>query len=510
MANKRVLFTAALALCLAVFIEPAYSQVTFTEITEDAGLVMSERSLYSTNQAWGDYDGDGFIDVYVTSWGSAVSDARNALYRNNGDGTFTNTAASAGVDLNQNSVCGAWGDFDNDGDLDLFVANFSEGDVVFKNMLVETGAAGFSDVTAAMSFANESIGRSKAAVWGDYNNDGFIDLYVVKYWGRNFLYRNNGGASFTLLSGAFADIHDSEGAAWVDYDDDGDVDLYVINREQENHLYRNDDGEFTAVNIGINDTQFGRFGIWADYDNNGLLDLFLGNIGANSLYQQSAGAVFTEVSAAAHVQSAPSAWDTWGAAWGDYDGDGDLDLFFAGGFDEVAPSADLSFTGTFGNMLLQNANGVFTDRTVAANISRGAIRFSDGQEVGSFASSAAFTDYDNDGDLDLMITNTMRNLFYRNNSPATAYLKIGIDDTRAGCNRNGLGAKIRVYNAAAPGTLVGMREIRSGAEPLAAHFVLLSGNSYTIDITFLKNGIAPPETMTITGVSVPLDTVIVQ
>lgn len=497
---------------LVVFtLAPAFAQqVQFEEVTSKAGMIMSFASRWSTGLTWGDYNNDGLIDVYVTSWGQAsTGQGRNALYRNLGFGFFANVAGAEGVDLGDNSTAAVWGDMDNDGDLDLFVANFSEGDVIFRNLLAESGSAIFVNVTGSMSFENRSIGRSKAAAWGDYNNDGYLDLYVSKYWGENALYRNNNGSSFTLVEGVFSDVRDSEWATWVDYDDDGDLDLYVVNREQENRLYQNTDGQFTVVKGKLNDTQFGRFASWNDYDNNNKLDLFIGNIGANSLYKQDQSGGFSEVAGAVGVKTAPNAWDTWGGTWGDYDGDGDLDLFFVGGFDEVAPTT--GFNGTYGNILLENLGGSFTDRSTEAVLLRGALNFSNSQEVGSFASGAAFADYDNDGDPDLMVTNTHQNLLFENKNPTHNYLKITVRGKGAGFNNyNGIGSKVRVYNESAPGIVVAMREISSGPEPMSAHFGLSLGATYTVEVTFLKNGSNAPEKITISGVSVPLDTVIVQ
>ena len=499
-------------------IETAFSQqVQFLEVTNTAGVKMQTQSRWSTRMAWGDFNSDGLLDVYVTSWGQAsTGQGRNALYQNMGSGIFANVASSKGLNLSENSSGAVWGDFDNDGDLDLFVANFYEGDMVFKNQLIETGAANFTNVTTAMNFINESVGRSKAAVWGDYNNDGYLDLYVCKYYGKNALYRNNGGTSFTLLSGPFSDVRDSEYAVWVDYDSDGDVDLYVVNREQENRLFRNDNGTLTPVFGALSNTQYGRFAAWADFDNNGLLDLFLGNIGANALYKQDPAGIFTEIASSAGVKSAPNAWDTWGAAWGDYDADGDMDLFFVGGFDEVAPSG--SFTGTLGNILLENSGGTFTDKTIQASLSRGAKDFSTtpAGEVGSFASSAAFVDYDNDGDLDLMVTNTFQNLLYKNklyeDNPtfANKCLKVRVQGKGAGYNnRSGFGAKVRVYNQSET-VLYGMREIASGPEPAIAYFALPQSGTYTIQVTFLKNGALPPQTISLINITVPRDTVVIQ
>ncbi len=503
----------SLLITLLISSSAAAQQVTFEEITESSGLLMSLFSRWSTGMAWGDYDNDGFQDVYVTSWGQAsTGEGRNALFRNKGDGTFENTASSTGTGLYQNSRGAVWGDFDNDGDLDLYVANFSESDIVFKNMLMENGTASFANVTSAMSFTNESIGHSIGGVWGDYNNDGFIDLYVCKIDGKNALYTNNSGTSFTLESGQFSDIRDSMGASFTDIDDDGDVDLYVVNREQENRLYLNNNGILEFANQGFNDTQFGRKAVWADFDNNNTLDLYLSNIGANTMYQQSSGTVrsFSEVAGLVNVKSAPDAWDTWTAAFGDYDGDKDLDLFFVGGFDEVAPANDGSFDGSPGNILLQNNSGNFLDITTAALLKRGAIDFTDNSDVGSFASDASFVDFDNDGDLDLMVTNTMQNIFYKNTKDDNNFLKIRVQGKGEGFNNYyGLGAKVRVKNAATS-IIEGMREITSGSAPLIAHFGLNKNVLYNVEVTFLKNGNNPAQTVLLENVTVPLDTVIIQ
>ncbi|MFC1555676.1 FG-GAP repeat domain-containing protein [candidate division KSB1 bacterium] len=503
-----------IAVMIILTASTGYTQVTFSDQTDNANVMMDSRSRYSTGQAWGDYNNDGYIDVYITSWGQAATGlAKNALYRNLGNGRFIDVASTQDIGLMDNSTGAAFADFDNDGDLDLFVANFSEADVVFKNLLMETGSAVFSDVTSSMNFINLSVGSSKAAVWGDYNNDGFLDLYVSKFWGKNALYRNNNGISFAMVSGAFEDVRDSEWASWVDYDDDGDVDLYVVNREQENRLFRNDDGTLiSASTVGINSTIFGRSCTWVDYDNNNRLDLFLSNIGANSLYEQSPGRVFSEIAASADVQDAPSAWDTWCAAFGDYDCDGYFDLVFVGGFDETSPTE--SFSGTYGNILLKNSSGIFVDKTDEAGMSRGG--FYGTAPYGSFASSAAFTDYDSDGDPDLFITNTLQNLLYRNDNTHNGYLKVSIDDRRTGFNRNGLGAKVRVYNTAAPSVPVAMQEIMSGPAPMYAHFGLVPSNvipvssySFNVDIVFLKSGTSPATTFSLTNITVPLDTIIV-
>ena len=172
----------AVLLNVLIYAAAFCQQVTFEEVTVQSGIMMGIFSRWSTGQAWADYDNDGLVDVYITSFGQASTGlGQNALYRNLGFGFFGDVAGSVSVQRAENSVGAAWADYDNDGDQDLFVANFSEGDLLFKNFLIESGSAVFLDVTSSTNFINSSVGRSQSAAWGDFNNDGFVDLYVCKF-----------------------------------------------------------------------------------------------------------------------------------------------------------------------------------------------------------------------------------------------------------------------------------------------------------------------------------------
>ena len=291
-------------------LDPLFLEVGASAGVDDAGT--------GEGAAWGDYDGDGDQDLYVVNYGSA-----NKLYRNNGNGTFTEVGVSAGVADTGNGNGAAWGDYDNDGDLDLYLTNNGTNRLYRNN-----GNGTFTEVGAAAGVAN--VGYGIGTAWGDYDNDGDLDLYVVNYGSANLLYRNNGNGTFTEV-GVAASVNNAGtgyAAAWGDYDNDGDLDLYLANNGTANRLYRNNgNGTFTEVGAaaGVADAGSG-FGVaWGDYDNDGRLDLYLTNFGQpNRLYRNNGNGTFTEVGAAAGVDDGGNGV---GTAWGDYDGDGDLDLY---------------------------------------------------------------------------------------------------------------------------------------------------------------------------------------
>ncbi|MCH7548075.1 MAG: S8 family serine peptidase, partial [Candidatus Krumholzibacteriota bacterium] len=174
--------------------------------------------------SWGDYDGDGDHDLYVTKFAGA-----NNLYRNNGDGTFTDVSSSPLNDTN-NGQTSIWGDYDNDGDLDLFLANF--GTATNNKLFRNDGSGTFTDVTSTAGVAGPQ--STRGANWVDYNNDGYIDIYVVDYLdatfgGANRLYKNNGNGTFTDIAPGTPLANTTVGlcAVWGDYDDDGDQDVYI-------------------------------------------------------------------------------------------------------------------------------------------------------------------------------------------------------------------------------------------------------------------------------------------
>ena len=366
-----------------------HAQVTFTNVTQSAGVTntIGNQTRLGTNAAWGDSDGDGDLDLYVTNWGSSVSQAINRLYSNNGNGTFTDVASSAGVadGAFRNSVDAHWIDFDNDGDLDLYVTEFFSQDQLYRN----NGNGTFSNVTGSAGVNVISQGDETASAWADFNNDGNIDLYICKKRFRNTLFHNNGDGSFSEI-GATAgvnDIRDTRHAAWGDYDNDGDADLYIVN-EQNNALFKNDGtGSFEEIACAVENTDEGRNASWIDHDNDGDLDLFVANIGANALYKNIGNDQFANLASQA-IKSIPATWVSWAGAWGDYDNDGDLDLFVANGAD--------SRSGQTSPLLRNNGDDSFSDITAESGLTTNA---------GS-AMAASAADFDGDGDLDLYVVNS--------------------------------------------------------------------------------------------------------
>ena len=297
---------------------------TFTNIAASVGVADGQDGQGVT---FGDYDNDDDLDLYMKK----RFGANNRLYQNNGSGIFTDVAVSAGVaDGSGDSHGGvAFGDYDGDGDLDIYGTNFGSANRLYRNngdgTFIEVGgAAGVNDA-----------GQGAGVSWGDYDNDGDLDLYLANDGGANRLYRNNGDGTFTDVasSAGVADAGPARGVSWGDYDNDGDLDLYVTNRNSANQLYRNNgNGTFAEIGAaaGVDDTGHGVGMTWGDYDNDGHLDLYVANFGsANRLYRNNGDGTFTDVGGAASVADTGSGL---GAASGDYDSDGDLDIYLTKSF----------------------------------------------------------------------------------------------------------------------------------------------------------------------------------
>jgi hypothetical protein len=412
-------------------IDPTFSKITTGSIVKDGGD--------STGVAWGDYDGDGYLDLFVSNFGTP----RNFLYRNQGDGSFARITSGAIATDDPNSEGCVWGDYDNDGDSDLFVAvGLSGNDLLYQN----DGTGTFSKVTIGSIVS--SGGSSRGAAWGDYDNDGFIDLFASNERGQNnFLFHNNGGGSFTNVTGGtiVTDGGNSAGCAWGDYDNDGFLDLFVPNNNENNFLYHNNhDGTFTKINSGriVTDGGSSLGAAWGDYDNDGFLDLFVANANQrNFLYRNNADGTFTRIMSGSIVTDVGY---SWGAAWADYDNDGFLDLFVANG----PPSGP----GQNDFLYHNNGDGTFTKITTGSLVNDGAI-----------GDGCAWGDYDNDGFLDLFVTNLngQNNLLYRNNGNSNQWLIVRCAGRIS--NRAGIGAKVRVKATINGEPRWQMREISGGS-----------------------------------------------
>ncbi len=408
---------------VSCFREEPYAGPTFTDIADHAGVSTEN---FGRAAIWGDFDGDGFEDLFV-SIDQRFAMRGDFLFWNRGDGTFREGAEAAGIVGKRRSFCATAADYDNDGDIDLFIANLVGLNVLYRN----DGDRIFSDMSGEIDLGKEGCG----AAWGDFDNDGWVDLFVTNSNPiPNALYRNRGGASFEEVSDmtGFREPYIAHGAAWADYDHDGDLDLYVSGMEPD-RLFRNGgDGTFLqlAEESGIRDDGDGRGVAWADYDADGDFDLYLGNLkGRNALYRNEGDGTFTDVTEAAGV--ADDKW-TEGVSWADYDNDGWLDLFVAriGGHGKIGET----------NRLFRNrGDGTFRDVSEEAGVA--------GVAVLNYG--CPWADFDNDGDLDLYVTSGKKSMaakavvhLYRNEGSDNNWLKLRLVGKKS--NRLGIGARVAV------------------------------------------------------------------
>ena len=354
-------------------------------------------------------------------------DGPDLLYRNDRGRFFSEVASQAGVGLWGNTRAAAWGDYDNDGDLDLYVSSEEEANRLYRN----EGNGRF--VNATMRAGVGLWGNTRAAAWGDYDNDGDLDLYVADADGQGVLYQNEGKGRFVKATSAGVDSTGTARAAtWWDYDNDGDLDLYVANYEA-NALYQNEgEGTFSdqTVSAGLDDRGKCIGLAVGDYDNDGDLDLYVCKKGFNALYRNEGEGTFTDVTPAAGVRAVGM---SLGASWGDYDNDGWLDLYVVNYYGRP-------------NVLYRNeGEGVFRDVAGSSGVG------DEGDGLG-----VAFADYDNDGWLDLYVTNDGSDVLYRNRGDRHHWLRVRTVGSVS--NRDGIGSRVRVV----AGALRMIREISGG------------------------------------------------
>jgi len=315
--------------------------------------------------------------------------------------TFTKiTAANNPVVSDQfESGGGCWVDFDNDGYLDLFVAN---GNLLSQNNSLYINDRNGNFIKVVTGSIVLDGGSSIGGTAGDYNNDGKLDLFVTNRQNfGNFLYQGNGDTAFTKITtgSIVTDIGNSNSSAWVDIDADGDLDLYVVNFQGNDFLYMNDgppNFAFTRIDtaaITLDGTNFSITGSWADYNNDRRPDFFVGNAGSQNdfLYTNNGNGTFTKI-------TIPDGMRSVGNSWGDYDNDGDLDLFVTNTIDQ-------------NNILYNNSGPPNYDFN---RIDTSIVSNDGGSSVGS-----GWGDYDNDGDLDLFVANDFgqNNFLYQNGGP---------------------------------------------------------------------------------------------
>lgn len=303
---------------------------TFTDISVQSGL----STTTPHGLAVGDYDDDGYTDILLSS--IQIGEPLK-VYRNNSGNGFIE-AFNTGIPSNR----GIWLDYDCDGHLDIFCLTWGGTPYLFRN----DGNGSFEDVTQNMGF-NQSSGTTASA--SDYNNDGFPDIYCAfsSNTKTNRLYKNIAGMGFedVTIAATVSDYRKSVAVAWGDYNDDGLMDLYFANiGSNRNVLFHNNgNGKFTDKTIaaGVGDVGDARTCAWIDYNNDGYLDLFTTNhVNPNRLHKNNGNGTFTNVAPQANING-PS--DGFTISWGDFDRDGDLDILFAG--------------HSFGIVLLRNDGG---------------------------------------------------------------------------------------------------------------------------------------------------------
>jgi len=469
--------------------------------------------------AWIDYNNDGFPDLFFVNgstfenWKRGDS-PRSALYRNNGDGTFTDVTAGSGLDHTGWGMGVCVGDYDNDGLDDLYVTYYG-GNALYHN----NGDGTFTDVTEKSGVRGHGWGMGCA--FGDYDNDGHLDLYVANYLdvdigqlgepgsapnctyrniatfcgprglpgGRDILFRNNGDGTFkdvTERAGIDGNRYAGLGVVMSDFDRDGRLDIYVANDSTPSSLYHNNgDGTFTDIGVqsgvaysGEGQEQAGMGVDAADYDNDGWPDMVKGNFSddTKNLYHNNRDGTFTDVTYPAGLGDVGWLFTTFGAKFLDYDNDGWKDIFLANG--QVFPQIDTYQTG----ITYAERNLLFHNRGGGAEIKFDEVgrRSGPGLAIQKVSRGLATADYDNDGDLEIVVTNIndspdLLRHARKNKNHSVLVKTIGVRS-----NRDGIGTEIKVV----AGQLAQYDSVRSGASYLSSsdlrvHFGL--GNAATID-----------------------------
>jgi hypothetical protein len=393
--------------------------------------------------AWADYDGDGDLDLFV----GFKQDAPNRLYQNT-NGRFTDVALAMGVADATDTRAAAWGDFDGDGDTDLFVGFTRRSNLAAKLYRNDGAGKGFTDVASAVGL--EVVGEMRQPAFVDFDGDGDLDLFLAVRDAPNMLFRND-GARYTSVGKEMGldDARRTVGAVWFDMDVDGDLDVFVANQNGDlNGLFRNDRTRFVDVAKELGVDAAGRAATsgsngpsLADFDNDGDLDLFVASYGPNLFYRNDGPGKFTEIAAQVGLGGGALATPS---RWGDFDNDGRIDLYVSSYIDKPVNERDFLF---------RNEGGRFTDVIPELIAKRGATH------------GIQWVDFDRDGDLDFSVANNNPNgthSLYRNLlTPAHAArtVQVMVVDARGRATRPG--AEVRVY-ASGTRTLLGMGIADSG------------------------------------------------
>src|SRR5262245_58511942 len=412
---------------------------TFVDVTREAGLV---KRGWGMGVCAGDYNNDGYPDLYLTAYGP------NVLFRNNGDGTFTDVTASAGAADSHWSTNCAFGDYDRDGRLDLYVAHY-------------------------MAFDEKTVPRRgkdpKCKFLG-------VDVFCGPQGLQgepDVLFHNNGNGTFTDATKA-AGIKDPDyygfGVVFSDFDNDGWLDIYVANDGNPNFLFHNNgNGTFTEIGLrsgtALNEAGRAQSGMGVavgDYDGNGLFDIFVTNFAGdtNTLYQNLEKLLFADATSISGLGEISLQYLGWGAGFEDFDNDGLPDIFVANG--HVYPEVDALDAGQHyaqRKEIYRNlGTGKFKEvaRDLGGDLS-----------IPKSSRGAAFGDFDNDGDIDVLVINMNdRPSLYRNEGGnANHWITLKLSGARS--NRDAIGARVEIR----AGGKVQVQEVRSGGSYLSSNDV---------------------------------------
>jgi enediyne biosynthesis protein E4 len=462
--------------------------VTYVDVAAVAGITFQHDNAASAEKylietmgsgcAWIDYDQNGLLDLYLVN-GAATRlytpkhRLQSALYRNNGDGTFTDVTAKAGVGAEGLFGMGvAVGDYDNDGFPDLFVLGYGRC-ILFHN----NGDGTFTDVTAKAGVENSGRWGSSAA-WFDYDNDGWLDLVIANYvdWApdnnlwcgdhgpglRSYchpdnyhgqaptLYHNNGDGTFTdvsLRSGVGAKPGNGLGVVTFDYDDDGWQDIFIANDSMPNFLFHNNrDGTFREVGymagvaVSMDGTSEAGMGVdAADASGNGRMDVIVTHLDSQlaRFYQNMGGQVFDDATLRSKISYATFHMSGFGTRFMDFDNDGWRDIFMSDGhiLDNIERyKAEVRYAEP--KLMFRN-----TGRGIFENVSE---RLGADFQRPRVSRGTAIGDFDNDGDLDVLVNNSGEpaQLLRNDGGNANHWLEIFLIGTRS--NRDGVGARVKL------------------------------------------------------------------
>lgn len=484
----------------------AEEQPVYVDVTQDVGINFKHNNgktdhkhiieTMGSGAVFFDYNLDGHVDLYFVNCGpvpvEGVSkdliekEAKNILYRNDGNGQFSDVTDETGCGDTGYGMAASVGDIDNDGDPDLYVCNYGQ-DHLYSN----NGDGTFTNITKAAGIDNTLW--SIAAVFLDYDIDGDLDIFVVNYliydlsmpvtlykgivgYGHprsysgtpDVLYRNNGDGTFTNVAKNAGLINHNEGrgmaAVAFDYDKDNFPDIYVANDTSRNFLYHNNgDGTFTdeSLFLGVgydeNGIAEGSMGVdIGDYNHDGLADIIVANSEKATLYKLLSpgddGFYFTEATVESKLQQPTLPFVGFSPLFIDYNNDGYIDIFCANGHPQavIEQLTDYEKYAQRDQLFVNNGDGTFTE------VSKRSGEYFSEELVGRAAASA---DYDNDGDIDIVVMNSNQNAVLLRNDGGNQKNWISIQLVGRHCNRDGIGSKV-IVNA---GGIRQVSEVKSGS-----------------------------------------------